>query len=157
MTKGQTEFLVSMCAIIVSLFSTGVIICDINHADSRPEHIIAYVPPLIVGTVVPTAVPTAVPTHGPIISQPTIISVPTENCDVLRSIHIAMTKAQVVKICGNPERIDDSSAEVLRVEKVFKHDEIWYYDKQSETVELTNDIVTAIHPTILQALPVIRQ
>lgn len=152
MTKGQTEFLVAIGVIIFGLGITGFAAYKTYQAVTTPDHTIAYVHPdePTNTTVLKNLPPSSV-------VQPTIISVPIENCDVLKSIHIAMTKAEVVKICGNPERIDESSAEVQRVERVFKHDEIWYYDKESETVELTNDIVTAIHPTLPQSLPVIHK
>jgi len=152
MTKGQIEFLVAVGAIIITVGAAGFILNDTRIAVNKPQHVVVQVP---AGTVPVIPAGTTVPS-GPVVS-PSIVSIPVENCDVLKSIHIAMTKAEVINICGNPERIDDSSPDVKRVERVFKHDEIWYYDKQSETVELTNDIVTAIHPTIPQALPVIRQ
>jgi hypothetical protein len=152
MTKGQTEFIVAVGVILIALGIAGYTTYKTHQAISKPIHVIVEIQP----TPTPTNTP-VIPTQTPTPTLPIIISVPIENCDVKKSIHIAMTKDQVVNVCGNPERIDDSSPAVKRVEKVFKHDEIWYYDKQSETVELTNDIVTAIHPTILQALPMSHQ
>ena len=152
MTKGQTEFVIAMGVIIVALAAAVVILYETHSAVTKPQHTIVYTQPSDSAN---TVLINSAPTTNTVL--PIIISVPVQNCDVLKSIHIAMTKAEVVNICGNPERIDDSSAEVKRVERVFKHDEIWYYDKQSETVELTNDIVTAIHPTLPQALPLVHK
>ena len=118
MTKGQTEFVVSVLVIVVGLGIAGHMVYKSEHAT--------------IATKTATAVTT---------------------CDVAKDIHVGMNKTAVYDTCGAAERIDDSSPQVKTVEKVFKHDEIWYYDQQKQTVELTNDVVTAVHTTIPAALP----
>jgi len=118
MTKGQTEFVISVLVVLTGIGVASHMLYKSHHA--------------ITATKTATAITT---------------------CDVVKDIHIGMTKDEVYTACGAAERIDDSSVQVKTVEKVFKHDEIWYYDQQKQTVELTNDVVTAVHGTIPAALP----
>ncbi len=131
MTKGQIEFLASI----------GVIIVGVGLA----SHIGYKAYTASKNVVVPVVIPTYIPTSTPILTPtPTPTPTSTSKCNILKDIHVTMIKAEVIEMCGEPDKIDQSSIQVKTIEKIFKHDEIWYYAKENAYIELTNDVVTSV-------------
>ena len=154
MTRGQIEFLLTVAVIVAGLGTAGHMAYE-TYFGMTPTKIITIPAPILPtpnvthtptpivtpsATQTPVATPSSTPTPVVTHSQTPVVN----NCEITREVRIGMTKAQVLKVCGAPERIDNSSPAVKRMEEIFKLDEIWYYDQQKVTVELTNNFVTAI-------------
>jgi hypothetical protein len=141
MTKGQIEFLIAMGVIVIGVSIVGLEF-KANHNSSQP------VKPIANTIVLPNGTP---PT-------PTLTSTPPDElvkCDVLTTVHVNMPEAAVRKLCGAPDIIDSTSAEVKRIEKIFKADEIWYYLVSKATVEITDGFVTKVSPMTITQDPLL--